>query len=244
MALPSIILPEYRIKLLTSDKEITIRPFTVKEEKILLMAAESNNKEIVYAIRQIIQNCAKGDFNIDELDFFELIYIFLHIKKVSSGEEITCKITEGKDEYIAKCNLNEDIVVDGLENLKKFGEPIQITGNDVYVSVRPMKFKDYIKLVTMFDINDPEKLDKVNFMYTSLLLTFDRIFTKESSFDPRDYTMEELSQFYESFPQGDKNKIQEKYNNLPRISLRFHYRDKNGVNKTKNIEKADFNFFG
>jgi hypothetical protein len=152
--------------------------------------------------------------------------------------------TEGEDSYTAKCNLNKDIIIEGLENLKKFDEPIQITNNDIFITLRPLKFKDYIKLVTMFDIGDPEKLDKVNFMYTSLLLTFSKIYTKESSFDPKDYSMDELSQFYENFPQGDKIKIQEMYNNLPKIALRFHYVDKKGKEKYKDIEKADFNFFG
>ena len=249
MALPSIILPEYKIKLLTTDQCITIRPLTVREEKILLMALEGNTKDIIHGIRQIINNCVKDPINLDDLYFFELLYIFMHIKKISSGEEIKCKLYDTSDtniEYIAVCDLNKDIIITGLDNLKEFDKPIKITDNDIYVEVKPIKFKDYIKLVNLFDVNDSDQMDKdkIKFIYTSMLLTIKKIYNNEESFDPSDYTMEELESFYESFPQKDKLELQKKYEYMPRLALRFHYKDKDGNDKFRDLEKVDFNFFG
>lgn len=260
MALPSIILPEYPIKLLTSNKDIIIRPFTVREEKILLMALEGGIREISQAIKQIVTNCIKGDVNIDNLDFFELLYIFMHTKRVSSGEEIKCKITEVEEvtennkkkkiehTYTGVCNLNKDIVVNNLDKLKEFEKPIQITGNDIFVEIKPLKFKDYIKLINMFDIDKEEDLNKDNsnkikFLYTSMLLTIKNIYNNEESFNPDEYTIEELEQFYESFPQKNKIELQKKYENLPRIALKFHYKDKDDNEKVKELDHVNFNFF-
>lgn len=246
MALPSIILPEYRIKLLSRNEEIVIRPITVKEEKILLMALEGTTKDIAYAIRQIIVNCTKDSINVDELDFYELIYIFMHIRKISSGEELKSKITVNNEEYDAICDLNKDIKISGLDKLEEFSKPIQLTGNDIFIEVRPMKFKDYIRLTSILDKSKDEDSmqNKVKIMYTTMLLTIKKIYTKEESYDPNDYTLEELENFYESFIQSDKIKIQEKFQQLPKITLNYHYKDKSGKDCIQELDNVDFNFFG
>ena len=71
--------PKYELKLPSTGKLVTYRPFLVKEEKILLIAQESkDNKEILLAIRDIIESCVDGISNVDDMPLFDIEYIFLN----------------------------------------------------------------------------------------------------------------------------------------------------------------------
>ena len=92
MALPKIETPTYELTLPSQDVKVKFRPFLVKEEKILLMALESqNNDEIYQATKQIIESCTFNNLKTDELPTFDLEYIFLQIRAKSIGEISKCK---------------------------------------------------------------------------------------------------------------------------------------------------------
>ena len=87
--LPKIDVPLYSITLPLSNKKIKIRPFLVKEEKILLMAMESNDEEsILLAIKQIVNNCCVDKIDVDELPILDLEFIFLNLRARSIGEMV------------------------------------------------------------------------------------------------------------------------------------------------------------
>lgn len=250
MALPQIQLPKYKIQMLTQNKEIYIRPFTVKEEKILLMATEGNQTDMAIALLQIIENCVIGDIDVESLDFFEVMYLFMNIKKISTSEEIEVMIRDDEDEnikYEAVCNLNEDMIIRRLDEYlnsdKNKTNVIQLEGNDIYIKIKPISFKDYLKLMKMSDsIKDDEKGKDVKLLYTALILTIKEIYDNENVYNPEEYTLEELSKFYDDITFKDKDKIKEIYENLPTIGLKFHYIDKNGESREKVIDdiKTDF----
>ena len=93
MALPKINTVQYDLKLPASGKKIEYRPFLVKEEKILLMAMESENeKEMITGVRQIITNCVSGEnFDVDKIPLFDIEYLLLHLRGVSMGGVVTMK---------------------------------------------------------------------------------------------------------------------------------------------------------
>lgn len=246
MALPKIKLPKYSVKLLTTDKSIWIRPFTVKEEKILLMAQEGSNQDMAIAILQIIENCILDgdDIKVENMPFFEALYLFMYIKKISTGEDIVVNIKEieninGEEiehKYEAFCNLDKDLIVtnkdfvdDDKNNL------IKITGNDIFIRIKPLLYKDYIKLLKM---NDSE----VNSMYNAIVMTIKEIFDKENVYNPEDFSMKELLDFYESIPFNDREKIKQLYEKLPSINFTFHYTDYKGEEKTKIIDNISSDF--
>lgn len=250
MALPQIQLPKYKIQLLTKNKEIYIRPFTVKEEKILLMASEGSQTDMAIALLQIIENCVIDDIDVKSLDFFEAMYIFMNIKKISTSEEIEVLIKDDEDEnikYEAVCNLNDDMIVknlsDYLESDKNKSNVIQLQGNDIFIKIKPISFKDYLKLMKMSDsIKDDEKGKDVKLLYSALIMTIKEIYDNENIYNPEEYTLEELTKFYDDITFKDKDKIKEIYEKLPTIALKFHYIDKNGESKSKIIDdvKTDF----
>ena len=89
MGLPRVAVPEYSMTLPSNEKEVKYRPFLVKEEKLLLMAMESEKEdEIMDAIKNVITNCVQGDINIDKLPLFDIEYIFLWLRAKSKGEVI------------------------------------------------------------------------------------------------------------------------------------------------------------
>ena len=86
MALPQIALPTYELEIPSNGKKIKYRPFVVKEEKLLLLALETNDeKEIENAVRNLLKGCIQTRVKIDELASFDLEYIFLNIRAVSVG---------------------------------------------------------------------------------------------------------------------------------------------------------------
>jgi hypothetical protein len=90
MALPELILPIYELTIPSSGKQIKVRPFVVKEEKILLMASESNDDlEIINTTIQTIKNCiVEGDVNVEKLPFFDIDYLFIALRAKSIGETV------------------------------------------------------------------------------------------------------------------------------------------------------------
>ncbi|MDB4681437.1 hypothetical protein OAE88_00855, partial [bacterium] len=87
MALPILDTAKYELTLPSSDVKVQYRPFLVKEEKILLMAMESENAaEITKALKEIVHTCTFGTINVDMLPTFDLEYIFLNIRAKSVGE--------------------------------------------------------------------------------------------------------------------------------------------------------------
>ena len=112
MGLPRIVVPEYSLILPSNGKEIKYRPFLVKEEKLLLIAMESDDeKEIVNATKNVIKNCVFGDINVDELPIFDIEYIFLWLRGRAKGEKIELKY---------KCpSCDSDIPLEfNIENVK------------------------------------------------------------------------------------------------------------------------------
>ena len=94
MALPTMDAPTYELEVPSNKKKIKFRPFLVKEEKVLLMALESNDEtNIRNAVHDLLKNCITSRIKLENLAIFDLEYIFLNIRAVSVGEEVQMKIT-------------------------------------------------------------------------------------------------------------------------------------------------------
>ena len=92
MTLPKLDKPILKIEIPSTKKQMPFRPFMVKEEKILLMASESNDADLIEkSIRQILQNCCLNDLDVDTLSLIEVEYYFLHLRSVSVGEVVDNK---------------------------------------------------------------------------------------------------------------------------------------------------------
>ena len=111
MPLPKLVVPEYECELPSTGEKVKYRPFLVKEEKILLMAMESNSeKDMMNAVKSIIRNCTSIKRKIDALPTFDIEFLFLRIRAKSAGEEADVIITapdDGETEIKIKVPLEE-----------------------------------------------------------------------------------------------------------------------------------------
>ena len=113
--LPKIDLPTYDLKLPSNGKEVTFRPFLVKEEKLLLMAAKSNDaNEIIKTTKQVINNCIiePSDLNVDTLPFFDVDCLFIAMRAKSVGESIKVNFVCQNSVENAKCGGKFEIAID------------------------------------------------------------------------------------------------------------------------------------
>ena len=120
MGIPKIDLPTYKIRIESIDREITFRPFVVKEEKILLMALESRDYQTsLDAIKQIINNCVLDKIDVDMLPLYEIEYLFLNLRARSIGEivslEYVCENTIDTSEGKRKCKGKMELDIDLLK---------------------------------------------------------------------------------------------------------------------------------
>ena len=87
MALPKLATPKFGLDLPSNGQRINFRPFVVKEEKMLLMAASAEDQNsMIDAVKDVIASCVTSDINVDKLPYFDLEYIFLNIRAKSIGE--------------------------------------------------------------------------------------------------------------------------------------------------------------
>ena len=95
MTLPKITVPTYELTIPSSQQKIKVRPFSVKEEKMLLMALEAENMvDIANSVKQVINNCIiSGEVDVDKLPFFDIDYMFIFLRAKSGGESVEVKMT-------------------------------------------------------------------------------------------------------------------------------------------------------
>lgn len=139
MALPKIDLPTYKIELKSINKTVTFRPFLVKEEKLLLMALESDDYiTIVDGIKKVINNCMLEEIDIEELPLFEIEHLFLNLRARSMGEKIELTYICQNMVEEKKCGHDMDLVVDLLKvdmDLKTVNPVLKLT-QDVGIKLK------------------------------------------------------------------------------------------------------------
>jgi hypothetical protein len=215
--LPKIDVPVYNIKLLSTGKEVKFRPFTVKEHKILLMAAESKaTEDILGAIRQIIRNCVIDDIDVDDLATVDFEMLFLNIRAKSVGEVVDLKYKcknkideENKCEkpFTLKINLIEDLHVNNLDssnNKIPLSESIGIVLK--YPTARTLQ--DMIKYV-----DTEENMADMNLTSSCI----DYIYDGDEIYYAKESTREELNNFVDNLSTEQYNKIEEFFKNIPSI---------------------------
>ena len=124
MALPKVGYPTFELELPSTGKTVKYRPFLVKEEKVLLLALETQDeKEVLNAVKDLIKNCVISRIKVDALPSFDLEYLFLKIRAASIGELITLTVTCQDDNETKVLNLNLDFSNSG-NNCSYFNKAI------------------------------------------------------------------------------------------------------------------------
>lgn len=218
MPLPKIDVVIHEIELPILKKKVRYRPFLVKEQKILLMAAtEESSNAIEKAIRQIINNCCIDDIDIENLSIFDVEYFFMHIRAVSVGEII-------ENNYRCK-NVVNDQICNNLMNVSMNLREITISGLDTYNDI--IRITDNISVkMTLPRYSLIEKAAKKDegegsvsdFVFDLLVDCIEHIYEGEQIYYAREIPRQELVEFLESLNTAQFDKIQEYFNNIPKLN--------------------------
>ena len=216
MELPKIDVPIYDLTLPSNGKEIKIRPFLVKEEKLLLMAAESKDPAtIISTTLQIISNCIlEGDVKINALPFFDIDYLFIALRAKSLGETIQVNF---------KCNN----MVEGQPCGSVFPVDINISNFEIYNIDKPkvvqlsntmslrMKFPTY-SLMRMLDEKDNalEKKSKI------MAACIDAIVNKNDVMSAKDYSREQMIEFIDGLTEEQVREIEGFTGKMPSFAIK------------------------
>ena len=235
MALPTVDLPTHELEIPSNKKKIKFRPFLVKEEKVLLLALESEDeKNIRNAVLNLLKGCISSRIKIDNLATFDLEYIFLNIRAVSVGEIIQMNITCQDDEKTqVKYNLNiteaQVIFPEGHTNKIMLTDKLGVI----------MKYPSFDGFVQGQFTNNTE-FDVIKVIAESI----DQIFEGEDVYDESTTSKKEFLQFVESLTNPQLEKIQAFFETAPRLEYSFKVTNPNtGVESDYTLRGLQ-SFFG
>lgn len=226
MALPKIDLPLYELTLPSNNKKINYRPFTVKEEKILLTAQQSKDSDqIVIAINQIVNNCIV-DYDIDDLSLFDLEYILINIRSKSVDNSVEFEIEDPDTKENVKLVLHLDQVK--VHRDEKHTNKIKV--DDTYTL-----FLKYPNIDAFSDILKKEDLS-FDESYNVLISCIDKLASEDEVFNFKDFTKKQVDDFIDSLHSDVTKKIKEFFDTMPKVRHEISYVNSNGDNKTFTIQ--------
>ena len=214
MPLPKINTPTYELAIPSTGKKIRYRPFLVKEEKILIMALESEDiKQITDAIVEILSECilTKG-VKVLELATFDIEFIFLNVRAKSVGEMIDVNVTCPDD---GKTQVQMEIDIDSIK-VQKDKKHTNLVKIDEKLSMK-MKYPSIQQFVqNNFDIKDTGP--DVDQSLTMITTCIEQIYTEEESWSASDSTSDELKEFVEQMNTKQFKEIEGFFTTMPKLS--------------------------
>ena len=225
MALPKIAVPTYELEIPSNKEKLTYRPFLVKEEKILLMAMETEKEvDMLNAIKQIINNCTFENVDVESLPLFDVEYIFLNIRAKSVGEVIDLKLLcedDGKTYADVVINV-DDINIEFQENHT----------NHIVLNDDVSLFMDYPQMEVMSALGSADDPD-ASFVFKVIKKSIKQIVEGETIHERTDFTEKELDVFIESLNTKQFKAIQEFFETMPKLKHEVKFKNP----KTKKMNK-------
>ena len=213
MPLPKITTPIYELEIPSLKKKIRYRPFLVKEEKILIIALESeDSKAIANAVKNVISNCilSKG-IKVDDLSTFDIEYLFLNIRGKSVGESVDVLITCPDDETTqVPVSINLDEI--NVEENPKHSRDIKLD-DTLTLRMRYPSMTEFIK--NNFDSGDNVSVDDT---FDLIVSCIDQIYSEEESWTASDSTKKELLEFVEQLSSKQFKEVEKFFDTMPKLS--------------------------
>jgi hypothetical protein len=241
--LPKIDVPIYELNLISSGKKVRFRPFLVKEQKLLLMASQSDDpKDSLNVVKQISKNCIVDDIDIESLPVFDLEYIFLNLRARSVNEVINLQY---KCNNKIKDEAGQETTCNGLE---KFDiNLLEITPTKDPKHNKKIMLSDNLGITMRYPtfemIANLKSQDENETLMELLTICVDHIFDKDNIYYVKDVSKEELVDFIDNLQQKDLQKIQEFFETAPKIKKNIDFKCKKCGYK-ENIEVEGLqNFF-
>tara|TARA_B100000401_G_scaffold342863_1_gene241019 strand:- start:185 stop:904 length:720 start_codon:yes stop_codon:yes gene_type:complete len=213
MPLPTISTPTYELILPSSDKKIRYRPFLVKEEKILILAMESqDSKQIARAVKDVLSKCilSKG-IKVERLSTFDIEFLFLNIRGKSVGEQIEVMVTCPDD---GKTQVPMAINIDSIQIQRDEAHQRDIKLDDTYtLRMKYPSLSEFIK--TNFSSVENMNVDDTFDLIASCI---DQVYSEEESWASEECTKKELNNFIESLNSTQFKEVEKFFETMPKLS--------------------------
>lgn len=238
MPLPKSTTPVYELELPSIKKKIKYRPFLVREEKVLIMALESEDmKQISEAVKNVLSACIMSrGIKVDTLSTFDIEYLFLNVRGKSVGELIDVVVTcpdDGETKVEAQINI-DDIKVKFDEDHSRDIE----LDNDLTLRMKYPALSEFVK--TNFNGQD---LD-VDQGFEIISNCIDQVYNEEESWSASDCTKKELSEFVGNLTSSQFSKIEKFFTTMPKLSHTLKVKNPNTDVENEIVLEGLASFFG
>ena len=239
MPLPKIATPTYELELPSTGKTVTYRPFLVKEEKVLVIALESEDtKQITNAIKAVLKNCVltKG-IKVETLPTFDIEYLFLNIRGKSVGEELEVNIVCRDD---GETNVPIFINLDDIQVEKDDDHTNQIKlDDDLMMEMKYPSLEQFIK--NNFDFQEGNQMDQ---SFELIATCIDKIYNEDEVWATADCTKKEVKEFLESMNSSQFKEIEKFFESMPKLKHTIEVTNPNTKVKSEVVLEGLASFFG
>jgi hypothetical protein len=239
MPLPKIATPTYELELPSTGAAVTYRPFLVKEEKVLVIALESeDNKQITNAIKAVLKSCVltKG-IKVEKLPTFDIEYLFLNIRGKSVGEELDVNVICPDDE---KTTVQVSINLDDIqvEKNEEHDNKIKLDDN-LMMELRYPSLDQFIK--NNFEFDEKNAMAQ---SFELIATCIDKIYTEDEVWASADCTKKELNEFLESMNSSQFKGIETFFETMPKLSHTITVKNPNTKVESEVVLEGLASFFG
>ena len=229
MPLPKISPPTYELEIPSTKKKIRYRPFLVKEEKILIIAMESqSDTEIANAVKDVLSTCilTKG-VDVETLSTFDIEYIFLNIRGKSVGEDVEVLVTCPDDEKTkvpVRINLDDIKIINSKDHNRDIKLDDQLKMRMIYPSINQFIKSNFV----VGDIKPEDTFDLI-------ISCIEQVYNEEESWSTSDCTKDEMNDFLDQLNSNQFKEIEKFFDTMPKLShtLKVKNPNTNVVNDVK-----------
>ena len=215
MPLPKIATPSYELELPSTGKTIQYRPFLVKEEKLLVIALESEDtKQITNAIKAVIKSCVltKG-IKVETLPTFDIEYLFLNIRGKSVGEDIDVNLICPDDN---ETEVSVSVNLDDIKVQKPEGHSNQIKlDNNLMMELKYPSLNEFIK--NNFDPNDTSK-NPMDQSFDLIGSCINKIYNQDEVWAAADCSKKEITDFLDSMNSSQFKEVEKFFETMPKLT--------------------------
>ena len=239
MPLPTIATPTYELVLPSTKKKINYRPFLVKEEKLLVLAMESEDtKQITTAIKSVLKACIKTrGVKVENLPTFDIEYLFLNIRGKSVGEEVEVNIVapdDGKTNIPVTINLDDIKVIEDKEHNK-----IIKLNDELAIEMKYPSLDQFIK--NNFDFAGSATLDQ---SFQLIATCVDKVFSDDEVWSTDDVSQKEVIEFLEQMNSLQFKDIEKFFTTMPKLSHKVQVINPKTKVKSTVVLEGLSSFFG
>jgi hypothetical protein len=239
MPLPTISTPTYELELPSNGHKIKYRPFLVREEKLLVLALETEDiKDITNAIKTVIKNCIQTkNIKVESLPTFDIEYLFLNIRGKSVGEELEVNLICPDDQKsVASAKINIDNIK--VQKNKEHNNKIKLD-DSLIMEMKYPSLDEFIK--SNFDFSSNTGMDQSFELIASCI---DKIYNEEEVWVSSDVTKKELFEFLDQMNSSQFKQIEKFFETMPKLTHKVKIKNPNTGVESSVVLEGLASFFG